>query len=161
MAKPTVKELRGKIAARKAEREAKKKQKFAKMRSAAEKAPEKMEKRLAGIAEKCASMTEAIENLRVNLGLHRSATGAPLKVRVAVARNYGKTFKRIAEEAPERLAEAVTEAYNGLNDIAADLEMAANELGINLENGMEQEMPMEQGMPEGIVEEAVMEGESP
>lgn len=136
MAKVNVKELRAKIAARKAEREAGKTAKvvkYAKMKAVATKAPEKLEKHLIGLADKFAAMAEGIENLRENLGLVRAAKEAPLKTRIAAAKNYGKTFRRIAEEAPEKMEEALREAYEGLNDIAADIEMAAEQMGVSLE----------------------------
>lgn len=166
-----VKELREKIAARKAERVAAEKAKFAKMRTVAQKAPEKLEACLAGLADKCASMAEGWENLRENLGLVKAAKEAPLKVRVAAARNYGKAFKRVAEEAPEKMAEALTEAYQGLNDIAADIEMAADQMGISLEAPVEESAVVEIGdggpasfeeeVAENIFDEAKEEGESP
>ena len=90
-----VQNLREKIAARKAEREDQQKQKYAKMRLVAEKAPDKLEKCLASLADKCASMAEGWENLRENLGLMKAPHNAALKLRVAAARNYAKNFKRI------------------------------------------------------------------
>ena len=131
--KASLKEIRDKVAARKAQRKAKKADKYAKMRLVAAKAPEKMEKHLIRLADKYASMAEAVENLRVNLGLVRAAKEAPLKVRVAATKTYGKKFIRIAEEAPEKLESALVEAYNGLNDIAADIEFAAEQMGVPLE----------------------------
>jgi len=83
MAKPTVKEIRDKIAARKQARKTEKTQKYAKMRLVAAKAPEKLEKHLIRLADKFASSAEGIENLRENLGLVRPAKGAALKVRLA------------------------------------------------------------------------------
>ena len=159
----SVKEIKAKIAARKAERTTEKKQKYAKMRSVATKAPEKLEKCLASVAAKHAALSEGIENLRENLGLIRAAKNAPLKVRVAAAREYGKQFKLIASESPDKLAEALVEAYHGLNDIAADLEMAADQMGVDLNGPMEFPDKMGDDTLEdgGIVEESVEEGESP
>jgi len=128
-----VKELRDKIATRKKERVAAQKAKYEKMRTVAAKAPEKLEACLAGLADKCASMAEGWENMRENLGLVKAAQGAPLKVRLAATRKYAKAFQRIAEESPEKMVEALQEAYLGLNSIADDIEMAANQMGIDLE----------------------------
>ena len=128
-----VQKLREKIAARKEERVQEQKQQFAKMRLVAAKAPEKLEKCLAGLADKCASMAEGWENLRENLGLVKAPREAALKLRVAAAKNYGKNFKRIAAEAPDKLESAMSEAYQGLNDIAADIEMAAEQMGVSLQ----------------------------
>lgn len=157
MAKPNIKQLRDKIAARRKDRKAKKIDKYAKMRLVAAKAPEKLEKHLARLADKFASMAEGIENLRENLGLVRVGKEAPMKNRVAAAKSYGKKFVRIAQEAPEALEGALVEAYNGLNDIAADIEFAAEQMGVPLEA----EGGMVQDVAEDIVDEAEFEGESP
>jgi len=167
MAKQSPKELRAKIAARKAERKTEKIRKYAKMRSVATKAPEKLEKHLIRLADKYASHAEGIENLRENLGLVRAAKEAPLKIRVAAAKEYGKKFRRIAEESPEKLEEALVEAYQGLNDIAQDIEFAADQMGVDLnvqedfkiEDGVPGELEVE--VPDQVVEEAEAEGETP
>ncbi len=169
MAKLTPKQLREKIAARKAERKTEKTKEYAKMRSVATKAPEKLEKHLIRLADKFASMAEGIENLRENLGLIRAAKEAPLKVRTAAAKEYGKKFRKIAEENPEKLEEAVVELYEGLNDFAADIEFAAEQMGVDLNVGgdfhekLEEEVTEEtaKNVAEDIVEEADTEGESP
>lgn len=167
-----VKELRDKIAARKAQRAAEQKAKYAKMVAVAKKAPEKLEACLARLADKCAGQAEGWENLRENLGLVKASKEAPLKVRVAAARNYAKAFNRIALESPDKLAEALVEAYQGLNDIAADIELAADQMGVELEAApmMEESVVIEapnsfegeeQGVAEDIIEEAEAEGEAP
>ena len=173
MAKLTPKELRSKIAARKTERGAENKQKYAKMRLVAAKAPQKLEKCLARLADKYASMAEGIENMRENLGLVRAAKNAPIKVRVATTRNYAKQFVRIADESPDKLALALAEVYNGLNSIAEDIEMAATQMGVDLEaevNGIDmidepesfEEKEMENEPSESVViEEVEEEGETP
>jgi hypothetical protein len=161
MAKMTPKELKAKISARKTERKAEKVQKYRKMRLVAAKAPEKLEKHLIGLADKFASASEGIENLRENLGLIRAAKQAPLKIRIAAAKNYALKFKKLADEQPEAIANALAEAYNGLNDIAADIEMAAEQMGVDLNEsvapeGMEMESePMEIAEGEhAVIEEA-------
>jgi hypothetical protein len=125
-------ELLKKIQARKAEKEAAEKAKWAKMRHAAEEGASDFEKKLAYLSELCAAQAEAFENLKANLDLVQAPKEASLKVRVAAARNYAKSFQRIAEEAPEQLAEAVQEAYKSLDEIAGTLEMAADQLGVDL-----------------------------
>jgi hypothetical protein len=164
MAKQTPKQLREKIAARKAERKAENIKKYAKMRSVAAKAPEKLEKHLIRLADKYASMAEGIENLRENLGLVRAAKRAPLEVRKAAAEVYGKKFKKIAVENPEKLAEALAEAYEGLNEIAQDIEFAAEQMGVDLADvterlGTPPQPSEEQEVAEDIVGEAKEEGE--
>jgi hypothetical protein len=152
MAKPkaALQQLREKIAARRLQREAGKADKYAKMRLVAQKAPEKFEKHLLRLADKYASMAEGLENLRGNLGLVRAAKEAPMKVRVATAKAYGNNFIRIAHEAPEKLESALVEAYQGLNDIASDIEFAAEQMGVELE---------QQGADVPGVEEAIGEAE--
>jgi hypothetical protein len=157
--KARLKELRDKIAARKAQRKAGKADKYAKMRLVAAKAPGKLEKHLTRLADRYASMAEGMENLRENLGLVRVGKEAPLKTRVAAAKSYGKKFIRIAEEAPEKLENALVEAYNGLNDIAADIEFAAEQMGVSLEEQGPMAMPSmgkEIGEPEAEIEEEIM-----
>lgn len=165
MAKKSLKELRDKIAARRAERAAGKTKKYAKMRLVAAKAPEKLEKHLTMLADKYASAAEGIENLRENLGLVRPAKNAPLKVRVGATRDYAAKFRRIAEEAPEKLEDALAEAYQGLNDIAQDIEMAAEQMGVELDAAPEEggSFPpaVEEEVAGDIVEEAKEEGEAP
>ena len=161
-----VQALRKKIAARNVERQSEDKQKYAKMRLVAAKAPEKLEKCLAQLADKCASMAEGWENLRENLGLIKAPRQATLKVRVAAARNYAKPFQRIAEEAPDKLAEALAEAYQGLNDIASGIEMAAQQMGVDLETSPIMEdngfgSGLEEAATQEVIEEADADNESP
>jgi hypothetical protein len=173
MAKQSPKQLRAKIAARKAERKTEKIRKYAKMRTVAAKAPEKLEKHLIRLADKYASHAEGIENLRENLGLVRAAREAPLKIRVAAAKEYGKKFRQIAEESPEKLEEALVEAYQGLNDIAQDIEFAAEQMGVSLETAPAEaegivedytdlkDEVKEENVADDIVEEVDAEGEAP
>jgi hypothetical protein len=156
-----VEEIRKKIQARRAEKLAAKKAKWAKMRSAASD-PGRIEKHLTVLAQRSAAMSDGFENLKANLGLVRAPRQASLSVRVAAAKNYAKSFKRIAEEAPEQLEEAVREAYKSLDEIAGALEMAADDLGVDLEpTPVEEEfadegkLELEHGEEEGeeIVEE--------
>jgi hypothetical protein len=130
MAKRT--ELLKKIQARKTEKVAVEKAKWAKMRSTAASYAPTIEKGLAKLAALCAAASEGFENLRENLDLVQAPKEASLKVRVAAARSYAKSFKRIADEAPDQLAEAVQEAYKSLDEIAGTLELAADQLGVDL-----------------------------
>src|ERR1035437_3070865 len=109
-------EIRKKIEARKAEKQAASQVKFATMRQVADSDPGQIESDLTQLAEACAAQAEAFENLRENLDLVQAPKEAALKVRVLAARTYAKAFKRIAEEAPEQLAEAVSEAYHSLDE---------------------------------------------
>jgi hypothetical protein len=141
-------ELLKKIQARKAEKQAAQKTKWAKMRHAAEEGAAGIEKKLAKLAYLCSAAAEGFENLRDNLDLIQAPKESSLKVRVAAARNYAKSFKRIAEEAPEQLAEAVQEAYKSLDEIAGTLEMAADQLGVDVNATPAEEAFAEEGIQE-------------
>src|SRR5271163_129232 len=121
-----------KIQARKAEKQAAAKAKWAAMRHTAVEGAAEFEKKLACLSELCAAAADGFDNLRENLDLVTAPKEASLKVRVATARNYAKSFQRIAEEAPEQIAEAVQEAYKSLDEIAGTLELAAEQLGVDL-----------------------------
>jgi hypothetical protein len=150
-------ELLKKIQARKNEKVAAEKAKWAKMRHAAAEGAVGIEKKLAKLAALCAVASESFENLRENLSLVQAPKGASLKVRVAAARNYAKEFRRYAEEEPEKLADAVQEAYKSLDDIAGTLEMAADQLGVDLNATPVEEAFAEEGIAE--IEHGEAEGE--
>lgn len=151
-------ELLKKIQARKAEKQAAAKAKWAKMRSTAAEYAPTIEKKLAKLAELCVAASEGFENLRENLDLVQAPKEASLKVRVAAARNYAKSFQRIAEESPEMLAEAVQEAYKSIDEIAGTLEMAAEQLGVDLNATPAEEAFAEEGIAE--IEHGEAEGEA-
>jgi hypothetical protein len=150
-------ELLKKIQARKAEKQAAAKAKWAKMRSTAAQYAPTIEKNLAKLAELCVAAAEGFSNLSENLDLVQAPKGASLKVRVAAARNYAKSFQRIAEESPEMLAEAVQEAYKSLDEIAGTLELAADQLGVDLNATPAEEAFAEEGVAE--IEHGEAEGE--
>jgi hypothetical protein len=150
-------ELLKKIQARKAEKQATEKAKWAKMRSTAAQYAPTIEKNLAKLAELCVSAAESFQNLRDNLDLVQAPKGASLKVRVAAARKYAKEFIRIAEESPEILADAVQEAYKSLDEIAGTLELAADQLGVDLNAAPAEEAFAEEGIAE--IEHGEAEGE--
>jgi len=157
--------IRKRIAARREARKSEETQKFSKM-VAASKAPEKVAKLLESVGDKLAAYAEGVANLRDHLDLVKASKDAPLKVRVAATRNYGKGFQRIAQEDPGALADALKEAYKGLDEIAAGIEMAAGELGISLDATPAEEafagegmLELEHGEAEG--EEMAEEGEIP
>jgi hypothetical protein len=134
MAKPkqaTREEVRKAILARREARKQEKTAQYAKMRETA-KAPAKFAKVLDELVVKTARQADSMEALRHNLGLARIAKDAPAKVRVAAAKNYGKKFIRVAEEQPDILADALQQAYKGLDEQAAAMEIAAEALGIDL-----------------------------
>jgi hypothetical protein len=150
-------ELLKKIQARKAEKQAASKAKWAKMRSTAAQYAPTIEKNLAKLAELCSLAAEGFENLRDNLDLVQAPKEASLKVRVAAARNYAKAFQRIAEESPEMLAEAVQEAYKSLDEIAGTLELAADQLGVDVNATSAEDAFAEEGIAE--IEHGEAEGE--
>lgn len=150
-------ELLKKIQARKAEKVAVEQAKWAKMRTTAAQYAPTIEKNLAKLAALCTLAAEGFQNLRDNLDLNQAPKEASLKVRVAAARNYAKSFQRIAEEAPEQLADAVQEAYKSLDEIAGTLELAADSLGVSLDATPTEEAFAEEGIAE--LEHGEVEGE--
>lgn len=144
-----------KIQARKAEKQAQEKAKWAKMRHVAEEGAAGVESALSTLAEACAGQAEAFDNLKENLDLIQAPKEASLKVRTAAARNYAAAFKRIAEEAPEQLAEALTEAYHSLDEQAGAIEQLAENLGVDLNASPVEEAFGQEGINEiGEAEEA-------
>lgn len=150
-------ELLKKIQARQTEKVAAESAKWAKMRGVAGEGAQGFEKKLARLANLCAAMSEGFSNLRENLDLIQAPKGASLKIRVAAARKYAKEFQRIAEESPEMVAEAVQEAYKSLDEIAGALEMAAEDLGVDLAATPVEEEFAEEGKLE--LEHGEIEGE--
>jgi len=155
-----------KIQARKAEKQAAAKAKWAAMRHTAVEGAAEFEKKLACLSELCAAASDGFDNLKANLDLVTPPKEASLKVRVGAARNYAKAFQRLAEEAPEQIAEAVQEAYKSLDEIAGTLELAAEQLGVDLNATPVEEafadegkLELEHGEAEGeeIIDEVVEE----
>jgi hypothetical protein len=141
-------ELLKKIQARKDEKVAAEKAKWAKMRHCADEGAAGVETSLTNLAEACAAQAEAFENLKENLDLVQAPKEASLKARTAAARNYAKSFKRIAEEAPEQLAEAISEAYHSLDEQAGALEQLADNLGVDLNATPAEEAFAQEGINE-------------
>jgi hypothetical protein len=146
-----------KIQSRKAEKQAAAKAKWAKMRHVAEEGAAGVESSLSNLAEACAAQADAYGNLKENLDLIQAPKEASLKVRTAAARNYAKAFKRIAEEAPEQLAEAICEAYHSLDEQAGALETLAQDLGVDLNATPAEEAFGQEGLNE--IGEAEEQGE--
>lgn len=148
-------ELRKKIQARQAEKQAAEKAKFAKMRQVAMDSPGSVEKDLQQLADSCAAQAEAFENLKENLDLIQAPKEASIRVKASAAKNYARSFKRIAEEAPQQLAEAISEAYHSLDEQAGALENLAESLGVDLNMSPVEEAFGEEGQQEiGEAEEA-------
>jgi hypothetical protein len=123
--------VRKAILARRDARKQEKTAQYAKMRETA-KSPAKFAKVLDELVAKTARQADIMEALRHNLGLARVAKEAPAAVRIAAAKRYAKKFVRIAEEQPDILADALQQAYKGLDEQAAAMEIAAEALGIDL-----------------------------
>lgn len=148
-------ELRKKIQARQAEKQAAIKAKYAKMSQVANDAPGGVEQELQQLADACSAQAEAFENLKENLDLIQAPKEASIRIRAAAAKNYARSFKRIAEEAPQQLAEALSEAYHSLDEQAGALENLAESLGVDLQMSPAEEAFGEEGQQEiGQADEA-------
>jgi len=141
-------EIRKKIMARKADKVAAQRAKYAQMRQVADDDPGSVEKDLTQLADACAAQAEAFDNLRENLDLIQPPKEASLKIRVAAARSYAKKFRLIAEEHPEQLADAISQAYHSLDEQAGALENLADHLGITIDATPVEEAFAEEGRQE-------------
>lgn len=150
--------LREKIAARKAERLAEQKNKYARLRQVATEEPKEVEEALTEIADALATMSEGLVNLRENLDLVKAPKTASLKVRIATARKYASSFKQVAGESPEVIVDAVAEIYNSLDELAAGLENFAENLGFEIPTTPAMEDVIDEG--ESELNEAHEEGET-
>lgn len=135
------------------------------------------------LAEAFGHLGDAVQTLRENLDLVEAPKEANLHERIASRRAFAKTFRRIAEEAPEAMEQAIGEVYQQLDGVAEALENYAENLGITLAptgevvetpggadagiilpkpvNEDEIEVLEEQEVAKDIIEEAGEEGESP
>jgi hypothetical protein len=155
--KSSVTALRARIAARRQERKAEEANKYAKMREAA-KSPEKLDKTLQAVVAKTNKLAAGLENMIDWLDLVHAPKNAALAVKVAASRNYAKGLMKFAMESPEMLADALQEAYKSLDELAAGLEMAAMELGVDLQATPIEEAFAEEGLAE--LEHGEAEGEA-
>src|SRR5208282_6523571 len=119
--------VRKAIQARRDARKAEKTAQYEKMRACAA-SPAKFATTLDAIVAKTALQATSMSNLRDNLGLTRFGKNVAAGVKIAVS----KRFVRIAAEQPDVLADALKEAYKGLDEQAAAMEIAAEALGIDL-----------------------------
>jgi hypothetical protein len=143
--------------------------KWARLRQVAAEEPKEADAAIAEVADALGTMADALGNLRENLDLLEAPKTANIKVRIATARKYATAFRRMAEEAPEVIANAISEVYHSLDDVAGALENLAENMGIELNlSPVEEEFDAEAGhepeeptVDESEFEEGEKELESP
>jgi hypothetical protein len=139
--------LREKIAARKATQKAAS-SKWARLRQVAAEEAKDVDSALVEVADALGTMADAMSNLREHLDLIEAPKTASLKVRIAAAHKYASTFKRLAEESPEIVADALSEVYHSLDDVAGAVENLAEHMGVELNLSPAEEAFGEEGKEE-------------
>lgn len=149
------KSLRDKIAARAAERKtATKITKFAKLKHFAAEEPAEVQGALDELAGSLQELHDGVQALTENLDLVDVTKEENPAGHMAAKNKFARGFRRLAEENPEALADALNEIYHTLDDIAAGTENLASGLGIELT-----ETPVEEAFTEEGQEE--LEGDIP
>lgn len=128
-------------------------EKWARLRQVAADDPKEADHALAEVAEALGTMADSLTNLRENLDLIEVPKSASIKARIANARKYANGFRRMAEEAPEVVADAISEVYHSLDDVAGALEHLAENMGITLDLTPAEEAFGEEGKEELAGEE--------
>ena len=87
---------------------------------------------LTEVGDALGNMADAMGNFRGHLDLIEVPKTASLKVRIATTRRYATAFRRLADESPEVVADALSEVYHSLDDVAGAIENLAENMGIEL-----------------------------
>lgn len=132
--------------------------KFARLRQIASEEPESADAALLELGEAFGTMAEGLQNLRDHLDLIKAPHTASLKVRIASARRYASGFRRMAEECPEVIVDAINEVWQSIDEVAAAVENFADHMGVELVESPAQEAIAEEG--EAELSEAKEEGKS-
>jgi len=135
--------------------------KWARLRQVAAEEPKEADAAIAELAEALGIMADSLHNLRTNLDLIEAPKTASIKVRVATARKYAAKFRELASEAPEVIADALSEVYHSLDDVAGAVETLAENLGIELNLSPAEEAFGEEGKEELNGEYPSEEAEEP
>jgi hypothetical protein len=123
-------------------------EKWARLRQVAAEDPKEADNALAEVADALGTMADSLTNLRENLDLIEVPKSASIKARIANARKYANGFRRMADEAPEVVADAISEVYHSLDDVAGALEHLAENMGIDLDLTPAEEAFGEEGKEE-------------
>jgi hypothetical protein len=152
MAKKSSREaLREKVAEMAKERRARE---YGRMREVAAKEPKKVADAIGELSQSLQVMGSSLSYLRENLDL-AVPRSASLRERIASRKRYAAEFRRLAEEDPDKIADAIVELYRSLDEIAAGVENLASNLGVELpEPGEDEGLPEEgAGTKGGAAEE--------
>jgi hypothetical protein len=83
-------------------------------------------------AEVLSGLADDAAAFKSNLDLSEPAKTASIRDRVAARRNYARTLRRLANEAPQEIAGALSEVYAQLDDAAEGIEALAERFGLPL-----------------------------
>ena len=149
MAKKSARELlREKVAAHAAEKKA---LKFGRLREVALKESKKAGEAISELAHSMRVVAESFSHLAANLDLTPPPSAASPAAKAAALKKYAAEFRRLAEQNPEMLSDAVIELYHSLDEICAGVENLASNLGIELPTEeAEVEFTEGEGVPEGL-----------
>jgi len=121
--------------------------KFASLRRIAEQEPQEVAAAINDLSDSFTRMASQLAALKDNLDLAEAPKEASIRQKVAHRNRYGTTLRRLATEAPQELATAITEFYGQLDGLAGELENFADNIGVELgptgdELGTEGEAPV-------------------
>lgn len=122
--------------------------KWARLRQVAAEEAKEADAALAEVADALGTMADALSAFRENLDLIEAPKTASIKSRIESARKYASAFRRMAEESPEVVADALSEVYHSLDDVAGAIENLAENMGIELNLTPAEESFAEEGQEE-------------
>ena len=117
--------------------------KFAQFKQIANEDPSASSDALCELSEAFSSMAEASEALIENLDLSPTPKEASLREKVAARKKFATMLKKLANENPERVEEALNEIYNAVDEVALAIENLSSNLGFTL--GEVSEEPVDNG----------------
>ena len=138
-----------------------KKSSWEKFKRIAAEEPHEVDSALSEVAEALGTMADSLTNLRENLDLIEAPKSASIRVRIATKKKYASRLRKMAEEAPEVVADAIAEVYHSLDDVAGALESLSENLGIDLNLSPAEEAFAEEGIEESEGEIPEEEFEAP
>ena len=107
-------------------------QRYGRLAEVAAKEPRKVAAALGELAEAASVIAASFASLRENLDLAEAPRAMSVAARIAARQKFAAEFRRVAEQQPEALAEALSELYHSIDEIASGIENLASNMGIEL-----------------------------
>jgi hypothetical protein len=109
-------------------------QKFARLRRIATEEPQELGVAIEQLGDSLTTLADNLTGLRENLDLVAEPLpkDATVRQKLASRAKFAKALRRLAEENPEQLADALNEFYLGLEEVVNDTEALADNLNIDL-----------------------------